>query len=110
MIFISYKAIYFHFWKLFIYLFNTFYCYSLRFQTGPIGNLYTDPDYRNRGFASEIVKSIFKQIGEHCGAVATVKRTNMVSRAIFEKIGCQVIDEIHWIATPCEWREEANMH
>ena len=57
-----------------------------------------------RGFGSSVVKTIFKQIGEHgTGVTATVKRANAASRAIFEKIGCQVIDEIHWLATPCDW-------
>lgn len=78
-----------------------------RFQTGPIGTLYTNPAHRNRGLGTSAVKSIFKQIGDlGTGACVTVKEANFSSRAIFEKIGCQVIDEIHWIATPCAWKEE----
>ncbi|XP_031629456.1 uncharacterized protein LOC116344820 isoform X2 [Contarinia nasturtii] len=83
--------------------------YGFQYQSGTIGNLYTDPAYRNRGFGSSIAKTIFKQTGEHGGAIATVKRTNAASRAIFEKIGCQVIDEVHWIAIPCRWTEEDDM-
>lgn len=57
-----------------------------------------------RGFGSSVVKTILKQIAEHgTGVTATVKRANAASRAIFEIIGCQVIDEIHWIAIPCDW-------
>lgn len=81
-----------------------------RFQTGTIGVLYTQAQYRNRGFGSSTVRIIFKQIGEHTGngVTATVNRTNAASRAIFEKIGCQIIDEIHWIAIPCDWTEGAD--
>lgn len=83
--------------------------FSIRFQTGPIGTLYTDPDYRMRGLGSAVVKILFNQIAEQgTGAVATVKRANIASRSIFEKIGCQVIDEIHWIATPCDWTEKTD--
>lgn len=81
--------------------------YKYRFQTGPIGTLYTNPAHRNRGLGTSIVKTIFKQIGQlGTGVTATVKEANLTSRAIFEKIGCQVIDEIHWIATPCVWTEK----
>lgn len=62
-----------------------------------------------RGLGSAVVKTIFNQIAEQgIGVTATVKRANAASRSIFEKIGCQVIDEIHWLATPCNWTESTD--
>lgn len=82
--------------------------FPCRFQTSPLGTLHTNPNYRKRGLAAFVVVSIFKQIAESgIGVTACVNGINLASRAIFEKIGCQIIDEIHWIATtPCDWTEE----
>lgn len=72
-----------------------------------MGTLHTEKLHQNRGLATFVVRSLFKQIAElGCGVTACVNKNNLVSRAIFEKIGCQIIDEIQWIATPCDWSEE----
>ncbi|XP_037044530.1 uncharacterized protein LOC119080340 [Bradysia coprophila] len=80
-------------------------------QTGPLGTIYTNPKYRNRGFGTFVAKIIFKKIGESGqGVIACVKEMNVASRAIFEKIGCQVIDRVHWISlAKCDWTDETDL-
>lgn len=71
--------------------------------------MYTNPEYRNRGFGTSIAKIIFKQIGESgYGVTACVKEKNASSRAMFEKIGCQIIDEVHWISMECAWTDDTD--
>lgn len=83
--------------------------FPYRVQTGPVGTMYTNPEYRNRGFGTLIAKIIFKQIGESgYGVTACVKEKNASSRAMFEKIGCQIIDEVHWISMECAWSDDTD--
>lgn len=80
---------------------------SQRMQTGPLAALYTNPNYRKRGLALSVVKSIFKQAAElDYAATACVRIENSASRAIFDKIGCKVIDQVNWISSPIYWNEE----
>lgn len=82
--------------------FAIWFLFLLRIETGPVGTVYTTPAYRKRGFGSAIVKSIFKQIAETgYGVTACVKEANLSSRAIFEKIGCQIIGEVYWMEIDC---------
>lgn len=72
-----------------------------------MGVLHTNEQYRGQGLATAVVKSIFKQtaeLGNDC--FACVKRSNGASRAVFEKLGCEIVDEVHWIATTCDWIDE----
>lgn len=82
-----------------------------RVQTGPIGTVYTNPLYRNRGFATSVAKIIFQKIGQSgFGATSCVKEMNLASRAIFEKIGCQNVGQVHWIAVAdCVWTEQDDL-
>lgn len=84
--------------------------HNYRFQTGAIGTLYTDPGFRNCHLGQTVVKQIFKRIALELelSVIAPVNRHNLASRKIFEKIGCQIVDEIHWLAIPCEWTLEAD--
>lgn len=70
--------------------------------------LYTNPEYRNQRLGRAAVANTCIQIAKHgFGVTACVKKGNPASRTIFEKLGFQVIDGVHWIATtPCEWVEE----
>lgn len=83
--------------------------YIYRFQTGPLGTLHTKEKYRGEGLATIVVKSIFKQIAELGNDVfACVKQSNAASRAVFEKVGCEIVDEVNWIATANCSEEEIN--
>lgn len=74
-----------------------------RFQTGSLGVLQTKETHRGRGLAKIVVKSIFKQTAElGQDAYAGVTSVNVASRAVFEKIGCEVVDTVHRINTICE--------
>lgn len=75
-----------------------------------MGTIYTNYEHRKCGFGTSVVKSIFKQIAESgYGVTACVKERNLESRAIFERIGCQIIDEVHWIYMHCDWTEESDL-
>lgn len=56
-----------------------------------------------------MAKIICKKIGESGrGVVACVKRENLPSRAIFEKIGCQIVDTVQWLSMECTWTDETD--
>lgn len=81
-------------------------------QGGPVLALQVDKDYYGRGLGMLVSKILSKKIAElgH-SCVACVLETNTPSRAIFEKLGYKVVDNVYWIgALPenehFEWNDD----
>lgn len=66
--------------------------------------LQTDMDYLGHGYASLVVKAISKQVAELGHDITVgVFDVNTPSRALFEKLGFNVIGNVHWICTKITW-------
>ncbi|MBK5093651.1 MAG: GNAT family N-acetyltransferase [Actinobacteria bacterium] len=65
-----------------------------------VGGVYTEPDFRGRGFATACVGDLCRQLLEQVDLVAiSVERENPASLRLYQKIGFKKIDD--WmIATP----------
>lgn len=65
--------------------------------------MHTRETYQGRGIAKAVVKNIFKQTAElGQDSFAGVLPTNVVSRALFENIGCEVVDTVYQINASCD--------
>lgn len=69
-------------------------------QAGPLLALQVDKDYYNRGYGMLVSKVVMKEIAElKQDCAACVFEENKPSRALFERLGCEVIDNVYWIGT-----------
>lgn len=73
-------------------------------QTGILGTLQTDESYLGHGYGSLVTKALSKIIAEMGYDVNTsILQNNIPSRKLFEKLGFELVGDVHWITTSNDW-------
>lgn len=75
-------------------------CGVISKRHGALGMLFTEPEYRNRGYGTAVLKSVMKQWGD-LGLVpcSHVDDWNEVSKKFHEKLGFVQSHEGHFVIT-----------
>lgn len=85
------------------------YNWSYRFYrniNGLLGALQTDEQHCGKGYATIVLKAISRQIAQLGHDIyAGIFAKNTPSRGLFEKLGFELVGEVHFISTPISWTE-----